>query len=76
MEKTTLYLTSDLQKRLREVSRRTGRPQADLVREAVATYLAELAPPKPASIGLGADAELHSDDTEEWLKAQWGRKRE
>lgn len=40
MEKTTLYLPSDLQVALREEARRTGVSQADIVREALRRRLA------------------------------------
>lgn len=72
MEKTTLYLPSDLQRALQEQARRSGRPQAELVREALRSYLEAAASPKPRSLGLGADAELSARDSEAWLARQWG----
>jgi len=47
VEKTTLYLPDDLQYALREFARRTGRPQADVVREALSAYLSQQARPRP-----------------------------
>lgn len=38
MKKTSIYLRDDEVVRLRELSRRTGRPQSALVREAIAAY--------------------------------------
>jgi hypothetical protein len=38
MKKTSLYLRESEIERLKELSRRTGRTQADLVREAIAVY--------------------------------------
>jgi len=40
MEKTTVYLDPELARGLRAMSRSTGRPQAQLIREALRTYLA------------------------------------
>jgi hypothetical protein len=52
MEKTTLYLTEELQAELRALARRTGRPQAQLIRDAVAEYVARAERPWPRSIGI------------------------
>ena len=40
MEKTTVYLDAEVARGLRAMSRATGRPQAQLIREALATNLA------------------------------------
>ncbi len=73
MNKTTLYLPDDIQRRLREVAKRTGRAQADLVRTAIDRYLADEPSPLPGSIGVGDDAELRGRDTEDWLRSNWRR---
>ena len=39
LEKTTVYLDAQTRRGLRAMSRSTGRPQAELIREAVETYL-------------------------------------
>ncbi len=39
MEKTTLYLATDIQRGLRGLSRRTRRPQAELIREVLERFL-------------------------------------
>ena len=72
MNKTTLYLPEELQAALKAVARRTGRPQADLIREALETYLGQQVRPQPRSVGAGEDAELAARDSEAWLKARWG----
>lgn len=74
MNKTTLYLPDHLQRALRSAARRTGRRQADLVREALEVYLRQQAAPWPRSIGAGEDAELAAVDSEDWLRAQWSRR--
>jgi hypothetical protein len=71
MEKTTLYLTSDTQRRLRDAARTTGRPQAELVREAIERYLEDEKPPLPRSVGMGSDEELTAANSEEWLRRHW-----
>jgi len=75
VEKTTLYLPADLQRALRDASDRTGRSQADLVRDALRSYLADQPRPKPTSVGLGRDPSLAGRDAEAWLKERWGRVR-
>ena len=69
--KTTLYLPADLQQRLRDASRRTGRPQAALVREALDRYLTATPAPMPASIGAGDDPDLDARDAKRWLHERW-----
>ncbi len=51
MVKTTVYLDSDVALSLRALSDRSGRPQAELIREAVAKFAAENRPPLPAGMG-------------------------
>jgi predicted transcriptional regulator len=71
MDKTTLYLTSELRWRLREAARRTGRRQADVIRSALDAYLDEHRPDGPRSIGAGEDEELYGTDTETWIRERW-----
>lgn len=72
MHKTTLYLPSDLQRRLREHARRTGAPQAAVVREALERYLTDAPRPTLRSLGAGDDQELQATDARAWLRARWG----
>jgi Ribbon-helix-helix protein, copG family len=74
MQKTTLYLPDELQRQLQEAARRMGRSQADLIREALETFLGTLPPPKARSIGLGDNPDLHGEDSEDWLRRAWGAK--
>ena len=71
MNKTTLYLPEETHRRLRETARRTGRPQAELIREALEGYLAAEPAPIPSSIGSGSDRELSGAGTEDWLRFEW-----
>ena len=70
VKKTTLYLPAETQRRLRDAARRTRRPQAELVREALDRYLLE-EPPLPRSIGIFADDELTGAGSEDWLRKNW-----
>ena len=74
MRKTTLYLTDELQRTLKEVARRTGRREAAIVREALMIYLQQEVRPRPRSIGAGDDAELAARDSEAWLRDHWHRR--
>ena len=69
MQKTTVLLPPELRDLLKEVARRTGHPQAAVIREALRAYLRHEAQPKPSSIGAGADDEVTARDSEAWLHA-------
>lgn len=73
MEKTTLYLPERLQRTLREAAQRAGRPQAELVREALDAYLAERPRPRPRSIGMLNDPELRAEEAKRWIHERWDR---
>jgi hypothetical protein len=47
MKKTTIYLPDELKKRLEEVARRTGRPEAAVIRDAIDNATREAAGPSP-----------------------------
>ena len=72
MDKTTLYLTPELRRRLRDAARRSGRRQADVIRSALDAYLDEGQANRPQSIGAGEDDALDAGDTETWLREHWG----
>jgi hypothetical protein len=71
MDKTTIYLPKEQHDALEEISRRTGRPQAQLIREALAVYLAGQERPRPKTIGIVSKETVSSSDVEEWLKENW-----
>jgi len=53
-EKTTVYLDTADQRRLRSLAAAQGRSAAELIREAIAEYVARHAPlRRPRSIGAG-----------------------
>jgi len=75
MKRTTVYLPEGLLRELHETARRSGRPQADLIREALALFLPTLGRPRPGSIGLGEspDDTVSSENVKAWVRAQWER---
>jgi len=73
MEKTTLYLPAELHRSILDISRRTGRPQAVLIREALADYVARQQRPWPRSIGSAADGTVGGRDSEAWITEAWSK---
>jgi predicted transcriptional regulator len=71
MQKTTVYLPEELHRRLRERSRRTHRPQADIFRAALEGYLDAEPVTAPTSIGAGVDEEVTARTSEDWLRSHW-----
>ena len=52
MFKTTVYLDPEVALCLRQLSEVEGRPQAEIIRHALAAYTRRAARPKPKGIGL------------------------
>lgn len=73
MEKTTVYIPEEVQRNLRQMARREGRPQAALVRQALEEYLEKAGRPHLRSVGAGEDKGLTAQDAEAWLEAEWGK---
>lgn len=76
MEKTSLYLPAELQRALRDAARREKRAQADIVRDAIATYLAGKPRPKPEIIGAARgskDDGVGSANIKAWVRSEWAR---
>jgi len=74
MEKTTIYLPDEMQHSLAILAKRQQRPQASIIREAIAAYLEKQRPPKLRSIGAGSDDEVTGASSEDWLRKQWRRR--
>lgn len=66
MHKTTLYLEDDLRERIARVAKESGRSQAEIIRDALRTFL--IRRKRPRSIGLGQDGPDLSDRAEDLLK--------
>lgn len=71
MVATIIELTEELQRRVHELSLQTGRSESDLLREAVATYVAAHQIPRPKSDGSIDDPDLAARDIDDWLDANW-----
>jgi hypothetical protein len=71
VDKTTLYLTDGLRRALKDAARRQGRPQAELVREALERYLQEQPRPWPKSIGMISDGTLDASTIKDWIRENW-----
>lgn len=73
MKRTTIFLTDDLEQMLQETARRTHRPQAEIVRDALNQYLRAQPRPWPRSIGVGSSAEpfVTSENVKEWVRERW-----
>jgi predicted transcriptional regulator len=71
MQKTTVYIDPGAKRDLEALAKRTGRPQAELLREALVEYVARHRPPAlptfvaTAAVGgdAGADLAAHLDRT-------------
>jgi Arc/MetJ-type ribon-helix-helix transcriptional regulator len=74
VNKTTIYLPDELQRRIKEVARGTGRRPAELIRAAIEEFLQAQDRPLPRSLGAGEDTELAARDSEDWLRGQWHRR--
>lgn len=70
MEKTTVYLSSELRRALRDAARVEKKPQADVLRRALEKYLGRRKRGLPLSLGLGEDEELSGENSEDWLYDQ------
>jgi predicted transcriptional regulator len=71
MTKTTLYLPDELLLTFRSLARRTGRSQAELMREALQGYAADQTPLRLRSVGIAKHASIHGDEVEAWLEANY-----
>jgi hypothetical protein len=71
MVATVIELTDELQRRIHELSVQTGRTESDILREAVATYVAAHQIPQPSSDGTIDDPHLAARDIDEWMDANW-----
>jgi Ribbon-helix-helix protein, copG family len=73
MEKTTLYLPSELRQALKEAARSEKTAQAVVIRRALEEYLERRERPRLLSVGVGEDRELFGSESEDWLRAEWGK---
>ena len=75
MEKTTIYLSGELQRSLLALAKREGRSQAEIIRAAIEAYLSGRAPVRLRSIGAGSDVEVSGATSEDWLRNNWNNRK-
>jgi predicted transcriptional regulator len=75
MEKTTIYLPGELQRSLRDMAKREGRSQAEIIRSALEAYASNRIPPRARSIGSGVDDEVTGATSEEWMRTNWRKRK-
>lgn len=63
MVKTTVYLDDEIVAALKTISRRSSKPQAELIREALRAYASSAASSPPLPAGLGMFESGHTDTT-------------
>jgi metal-responsive CopG/Arc/MetJ family transcriptional regulator len=66
-----IELPDELQRRIEELSRQIGRDEADLVRDAITTYIDLHDVPRPKSDGTIDDPCQAARDIDDWLAADW-----
>jgi len=69
-----VFLPDELRRRLADEARRRGRPQAELVREALERYLAEAVPERPRVVGVADAPGLDARRAKAWVRGRWGRR--
>jgi predicted transcriptional regulator len=76
MHRTTIFLPEDVEQRLDDFARQTGRPRAHVVREAIVTYLEEQVRPKSRLIGSAntAGSTVGARNAKAWVRQQWDKK--
>jgi len=73
MEKTTVYLPIALKSELKILAKRSKRTEAEMIREALADYLARnsVARPLPRSFGMVSDGSFNAAEDEAYLAEHW-----
>ncbi len=72
MRKTTIYFPDELKIEIEAVAKMERRPEAEIIREAVSTYLASRRDRRlPRSFGMVADGSFDPADDERYLAEHW-----
>jgi len=71
MDKTTIYIPTALHAELKAIARRSGRAQAEVIREALASYVAQQERSLPKTIGIVSSGRVRGADVDQWLAENW-----
>lgn len=71
MEKTTLYLPKELQVRLRTAAVQLGRSQAELLRDALDSYLGSQPRKLPSVVGKARSGAVDAAEYESYMASHW-----
>ncbi len=67
----TVYMSHEMQASLKALAKRTGRSQADLMREALELYVRGQQRQLPSFVGIIEDGSLQARYVEDWLDHTW-----
>ncbi|MBX3071589.1 MAG: hypothetical protein KF883_13880 [Thermomicrobiales bacterium] len=73
MEKTTLYLPTSLKSEIRILAQQSQRSEAEMIEEALITFVEQSRPtrPLPKSLGMASDGTIDAAEYEAWLDEHW-----
>ncbi len=73
MERTTVYLPRELKLSIKAAAKRKGSSEAEFIREALASYVAEPSNkrPWPKSIASASSGEVPARELDDWLAENW-----
>jgi hypothetical protein len=71
MKKITIYFREELAVEIKTRAKQERRTEADLIREAVTTYLANGKRSLPSFVGMASDGSFDAAEDEQYLAEHW-----
>jgi hypothetical protein len=71
MKKVTIYLNEDLAFAIKDIATQESRPEAEIIREGLAQYVARQKRPLPSFVGIASEATVQGKDDEAYLEEHW-----
>lgn len=71
MEETTVSIPDDIKRSLKVSAKRLRVTEAQIIREALAAYVAVEPPELPSGFGSESDGTVISENSQEWLAENW-----
>ena len=71
MDRTTGYPPTEDYLAIEALAQRTGRPQAEILRETIRDDVDRQERPRLRSLGIVKRADLNGTDVDDWLRANW-----